>query len=176
MALRPQEIAFKYFNKEWHNLHDHERRVIERLVSRYRPPLPKDGSLTTAQRLSDRLAAIGGSWSFIIGFFIVLTAYILLNSWLLIRLGLGSFDPYPYIFLNLMLSMLAAIQAPVIMMSQNRLEQKDRARSIRDYEINVKAELEISEIAVKLEDLKELNLRQTAMLEKIVSGGGDRKA
>jgi uncharacterized membrane protein len=117
-----------------------------------------------AQRLSDRLAAIGGSWSFIIGFFVLLSAYVALNSWLLIRLGMGSFDPYPYIFLNLMLSMLAAIQAPVIMMSQNRQEQKDRTRAIRDYEINIKAELEISEIAVKLEDLKELNQQQLKIL------------
>jgi uncharacterized membrane protein len=96
--------------------------------------------LTFGQRLADRVAAIGGSWTFILGFSGLLLAYALLNS---VILASRAFDPFPYIFLNLMLSMLAAVQAPIIMMSQNRQAARDRLEARLDYEVNQKAEAQI---------------------------------
>jgi uncharacterized membrane protein len=98
---------------------------------------------TRGQVLADRVAAVGGSWGFIIAFGVVLVSWMLINSHILEDLGLHSFDAYPYIFLNLMLSMLAAIQAPLIMMSQNRQSQKDRIAARHDYEVNLRTQLEI---------------------------------
>jgi len=106
--------------------------------------------LTFGQRLSDRIAEFGGSWRFIIIFFSLLTGWIILNAWVLFH---KPFDPYPFILLNLMLSCLAAIQAPIIMMSQNRQEAKDRLRSEHDYRINLKAELEIRNLQEKMDHL-----------------------
>ena len=102
-------------------------------------------------RLADRVAAIGGSWAFIGGFCACLVLWIGLNVGL--RPFHLSFDPYPFIFLNLILSTVAAIQAPVIMMSQNRQEAKDRLRSQHDYKINLKAELEIRHLHEKVDHL-----------------------
>jgi len=104
-------------------------------------------------RLADKVAAVGGSWGFIIGFSLVLFAWMLINSKALEHLGL-TFDPYPFIFLNLMLSMLAAIQAPVIMMSQNRQAAKDRLTEKLDYEINLRAELEIMRLHEKIDQMR----------------------
>jgi uncharacterized membrane protein len=101
-------------------------------------------------RLADRVAAIGGSWGFIIAFAVVLFGWMLLNSEVLGRVGL-AFDPYPYIFLNLMLSTLAAIQAPIIMMSQNRQAYKDRLAASLDYETNLRAELDILRLHHKVD-------------------------
>ncbi len=102
-------------------------------------------------RLADRVAAVGGSWGFIIAFSLVLLGWMLLNSDVLSHWGL-AFDPYPYIFLNLMLSTLAAVQAPVIMMSQNRQAAKDRLSASLDYETNLRAELDILRLHVKLDE------------------------
>lgn len=104
------------------------------------------------ERLSDRVATVGGSWAFIIGFAVVLFGWMLLNSGVLERFGL-AFDPYPYIFLNLMLSTLAAIQAPIIMMSQNRQAAKDRLAAQLDYETNLRAELELLRLHHKVDQL-----------------------
>ncbi len=109
-----------------------------------------ESKLTFGQRLSDRIAQFGGSWTFIIFFACVLTAWIATNSAVLL---FRPFDPYPYILLNLVLSCLAAIQAPIIMMSQNRQEAKDRARASHDYQVNLKAELEIRQLHQKLDHL-----------------------
>jgi uncharacterized membrane protein len=106
------------------------------------------------QRAADAVARFGGSWTFIILFAIVLCGWVLLNSWLLSRNGGKGFDPYPYILLNLFLSMLASIQAPVILMSQNRQGEKDRLAARNDYEINLKAELEIMGLHAKMDALK----------------------
>jgi len=105
---------------------------------------------TIGQRLADRLAAFGGSWSFIIFFAFLMLGWMLVNSY---TLASRSFDPFPYILLNLVLSALAALQAPVIMMSQNRQETRDRMRSMYDYKINLKAELEIRQLHQKLDHL-----------------------
>jgi uncharacterized membrane protein len=106
--------------------------------------------LTTGQRMADKIADFGGSWTFICIFGAVLFLWMLLNSVLLIT---KPFDPYPFIFLNLILSCLAAIQAPIIMMSQNRQEERDRIQAEHDYQINLKAELEIRHLHEKLDHL-----------------------
>jgi uncharacterized membrane protein len=106
--------------------------------------------LTLGQKLADRLSDFAGSWTFIIGFIIVLVIWILINIVVLVS---KAFDPYPFILLNLVLSCLAAIQAPVILMSQNRQEQKDRLRAESDYRTNLKAELEIRHLHEKLDHL-----------------------
>jgi uncharacterized membrane protein len=106
--------------------------------------------LTFGERLSDHIASFGGSWRFIILFGVVLVLWIILNAALLVNRG---FDPYPFILLNLILSCLAAMQAPIIMMSQNRAELRDRLRSENDYKINLKAELEIRHLHEKIDHL-----------------------
>lgn len=107
-----------------------------------------DEQRTLGERLSDRVAAVGGSWTFIMLFGAVLVMWMILNSQMLTRMRL-VFDPYPYIFLNILLSTLAAIQAPVIMMSQNRQADKDRLAAAHDYEVNLEAELEILQLHEK---------------------------
>lgn len=129
-------------------------------------------NLTFGERLSDHMASFGGSWSFLIWFMLALTAWIILNGWVWHNQG---FDPYPYIFLNLILSCLASIQAPIIMMSQNRQEEKDRMRSEQDYLINLKAELEIRNLNAKMDQLMihqwqrliEIQQLQTEMMNEI---------
>lgn len=111
-----------------------------------------DEQRTLGERLSDRVAAVGGSWTFIMLFGAVLVMWMILNSQMLTRMRL-VFDPYPYIFLNILLSTLAAIQAPVIMMSQNRQADKDRLAAAHDYEVNLKAELEILQLHEKIDEL-----------------------
>jgi uncharacterized membrane protein len=106
--------------------------------------------LTFGEWLSDRIASFGGSWRFISLFGVVLVFWIILNAALLVNRG---FDPYPFILLNLILSCLAAMQAPIIMMSQNRAELRDRLRSENDYKINLKAELEIRHLHEKIDHL-----------------------
>ena len=110
----------------------------------------KEVELTFGQRLADNVAAFGGSWAFIISFFSFILIWILINIWFLAR---RPFDPFPFILLNLILSCLAAIQAPIIMMSQNRQEEKDRQRGEHDYKINLKAELEIKLLSEKIDHL-----------------------
>ena len=129
--------------------------------------------LTYGERLADRVAEFGGSWRFIIAFGVVLLAWIAINS---VALLSRPFGPYPYILLNLVLSCLAAIQAPVIMMSQNRQEAKDRLRAQHDYQVNLKAELEIRHLHWKLDQLLtdqwqkllEIQQIQTDLMEELV--------
>lgn len=109
-----------------------------------------DERATRGERLADQVAAVGGSWGFIIAFGLVLFAWVVLNTDVLGHVGL-VFDPYPFIFLNLMLSMLAAVQAPIIMMSQNRQAAKDRLAASLDFEVNLRAELEILRLHEKLD-------------------------
>ncbi|GAA4738679.1 DUF1003 domain-containing protein [Flavisolibacter ginsenosidimutans] len=106
--------------------------------------------ITFGQRVADKIASFGGSWTFIIIFFSFLALWMMINIWMLAN---KPFDPYPFILLNLILSCLAAIQAPIIMMSQNRQEDKDRQRSEHDYKVNLKAEIEIRLLHEKLDHL-----------------------
>jgi len=120
--------------------------------------------LTRGQRIADKVAEFGGSWGFIISFFIVLFIWIIINTTLMMT---RPYDPYPFILLNLILSCLAAIQAPIIMMSQNRKEQKDRLRSENDYKINLKAELEIRHIHEKLDHLTRDQWQRLLEIQKL---------
>ena len=112
---------------------------------------------TLGQKVADKVADFGGSWTFIISFFVFILLWIGVNVYFLTNTG---FDPYPFILLNLILSCLASLQAPIIMMSQNRQEEKDRERAKKDYEINLKAENEIQLLQEKLDKLIELHERK----------------
>jgi uncharacterized membrane protein len=123
-----------------------------------------DKQLTLGERLADKIADFGGSWRFISIFVSVLFLWIALNSILIIQ---KPFDPYPFIFLNLILSCLAAIQAPIIMMSQNRQESKDRLQAEYDYRINLKAELEIRHLHEKIDHLLMNQWQRLLEIQKI---------
>ncbi len=129
---------------------DEEQLIITNLLHP-----PKD-ILSKGQVISDKVANFGGSWAFIISFFIVLLIWIAYNS---IALTNFIFDPYPFILMNLILSCIAALQAPIIMMSQNRQEEKDRKRSENDYLINLKSELEIRALNQKIDFLLEEQIK-----------------
>lgn len=109
-----------------------------------------DEKPTLGQKVSDKVARFGGSWAFIIAFFTILVIWILFNTVVPVYL---KFDPYPFILMNLVLSCIAAIQAPIIMMSQNRQEEKDRKRGESDYLINLKAELELRNLHLKIDEV-----------------------
>lgn len=120
-----------------------------------------DEDLTFGQRLADKIASFGGSWPFIIIFLSLLSIWILVNS-LLVK----PYDPFPFILLNLFLSMLAALQAPVIMMSQNRANANDRIRAELDYNVNLKAEMEIAQLHQKLDGVREEILEAIGVMLK----------
>ena len=120
-----------------------------------------DSQLTFGQRIADRVAAFGGSWTFIIIFLSSMSVWMIYNSSVP-----GRFDPYPYIFLNLVLSCIAALQAPVIMMSQNRQATRDRMDDQLDYEINIRAEKEITEMRARIGEMAEALARIEAALAK----------
>ncbi len=117
---------------------------------------PPSEILTVGQKISDKVAIFGGSWRFIILFGILLTLWIIFN---VVATGYYKFDPYPFILMNLILSTIAALQAPIIMMSQNRQEEKDRMRSENDYLINLKAEMQIRSLHQKMDLLLEEQIK-----------------
>ena len=123
-----------------------------------------DERLTFGERLSDKFSGIAGSWRFIIGFMMVIIIWITINVIILVS---KPFDPYPFILLNLVLSCLAAIQAPVILMSQNRQESKDRLRSEQDYRINLKAELEIRHLHEKIDHLLSSQWQRLLQIQEV---------
>ena len=136
--------------------------LLRTQVSR-NPNLEEEERLTFGQRIADKVAAFGGSWTFIIIFGVILAIWVFINSAALFS---RHFDPYPYILLNLFLSMIASVQAPVIMMSQNRLSSKDRLKSDLDYEVNLKAELEVAHLHRKVDHIYERLEEHWARLEK----------
>ncbi len=127
-----------------------EKLILDNLIH------PPDDILTKGQKISDKVASFGGSWLFIMSFFVLLFIWIIFNTVSPIK---DSFDPYPFILMNLILSCIAALQAPIIMMSQNRVEEKDRKRSENDYLINMKAELEIRALHAKVDLLLEEQIK-----------------
>ena len=149
-----EHAARQLFARGLDELGDIERKVLERAAQR--KLVSRDinrvfaNELTFGERLADRVASFGGSWTFILLFAALLLLWTMVNTYVLHE----PFDPYPYIFLNLLLSMLAAIQAPVIMMSQNRQSIKDRLDASHDYEVNLKAEIEIMALHEKLDQLR----------------------
>ena len=152
-----EELSLRVLDKPATALDNAERRVLQSILER--EPLARNvldftnEKISFGDRLADKVAAVGGSWSFIIAFVLVLFGWMLLNSRVLDTMGL-AFDPFPYIFLNLMLSTLAAFQAPVIMMSQNRQAAKDRLAAQHDFEVNLRAELEIMRLHEKVDALR----------------------
>jgi len=181
MNQKVSEISEKLFHRKYEQLNEREKKVADRLAERspISRNLAKDFSeqSTLGQRIADRVTSFGGSWTFISIFGAVLFLWILLNFLLLIKLG-SSFDPYPYILLNLVLSMLAAVQAPIILMSQNREADKDRLSAEHDYEVNLKAELEIMALHEKVDLLREkqwselisIQQEQLKLLGQLVEG------
>ena len=129
---------------------EEEKLIVENLLH------PPKETLTRGQSISDKVARFGGSWKFIISFSVILTVWILFNT---LSPKRDDFDPYPFILMNLVLSAIAALQAPIIMMSQNRKEEKDRKRSENDYLINLKAELEVRALHQKIDLLLEEQIK-----------------
>ena len=171
-----EKYISEFLNKKLGNLTEVEKQVIQSVSKNtmISTEVEEDEKeITFGQKLADKVAEFGGSWGFIIFFMSFLVAWILLNVFWLSNHG---FDPYPFILLNLILSCIAAIQAPVIMMSQNRQEEKDRERSKKDYKINLKSELEIRELHEKIDhliihyqqDLLEIQKTQIDLLENIL--------
>ncbi len=171
-----RDAARRLLQRELEQLTPEERVVVERFISggqvsrNVRRELHE--SRTLGERVADRVAAVGGSWAFITCFGVVLVVWMVANSFLLAR----AFDPYPYILLNLVLSCLAAVQAPIIMMSQNRQAAVDRMHAENDYQVNVKSELEVLQIHEKLDLLRsrewallvEQQNRQIEMLQRLL--------
>lgn len=153
-----QHFARKRYDTDLDALPEREKKVIqhyeERLPISHNTNQEFETKLTFGQRLADNVATFGGSWTFLIIFGTILLSWVLLNSFILARRN-DAFDPYPYILLNLFLSMLASIQAPIILMSQRRQSLKDRLDAEHDYEVNLKAELEILGLHEKLDELRE---------------------
>ncbi len=157
-ATDNHRLALDYLAKDMAALENEERHVLDdikaqKVTSRDAADLA-DANATYWDRLADRVAAVGGSWAFIFTFVAILLAWMLLNTGILAQWRM-QFDPYPYIFLNLMLSMTAALQAPVIMMSQNRASAMDRLAASHDYEVNLRAELEIVRLHHRLDTMHE---------------------
>jgi uncharacterized membrane protein len=175
------EFSQKILGMPYESLDDRTKKVTRHIVERKH--ISKDTSAESGaetsfgQKAADAVANFGGSWTFIILFGLTLTAWVALNSLILIRFN-KDFDPYPYILLNLFLSMLASIQAPIILMSQNRQAQKDRLNAEHDYEVNLKAELEIMLLHEKIDLLREsqwlelisIQKEQLGLLERLMDG------
>lgn len=160
---KTEQFIERVLGKSYDTLDMRARKVADHILERRQISRNTEqiyaAETTFGQRAADTIAAFGGSWTFICLFIGVMFGWVVLNSFVLFHYG-ASFDPYPYILLNLMLSMLAAIQAPIILMSQNRQAQKDRLAAEHDYEVNLKAELEIMLLHEKLDRLREQQWRE----------------
>ncbi len=171
MSQPTDEAAKRLFHAEWERLTPHERAVIEAALHRISVPRNPNQEFadrrTFGERASDSIAAFGGSWPFILLFVATLAFWAILNTEILGPMR-AAFDPYPYIFLNLLLSMLAAIQAPIIMMSQNRQGSRDRLEAEIDHEVNVRAELAVRDMDERLHAIE----RQLAeVLDRLARAG-----
>jgi uncharacterized membrane protein len=155
MAKTLEQLSNRWLGRNSSSLSEEENRVLQSAIDRLTISRDINDSVAShaslGDRIADGMARIGGSWSFIIGFLAFLVVWTIGNAWLLSR---EAFDPYPFIFLNLVLSMVAALQAPIIMMSQNRQAARDRLDAAHDYEVNLKAEIEIMALHDKLDALR----------------------
>lgn len=153
------------FEAQMRRLGDHERRALERLFKR--GPAAKDANaafeeqLTFGQRLADKVAAFGGSWTFIGLFLVAMLLWMMWNTESRLR-----FDPYPFILLNLCLSCVAALQAPIIMMSQNRQAAKDRLMASNDYDVNLRAEMELVRLHARFDELHERDWQELVEMQR----------
>ena len=153
MSVDPDRMVRRLLGDQWQHLSNQEREIVTRIAHRVRNPEQEfHDRRTFGERASDAIAAFGGSWPFILMFLALLVIWAVLNTEILGPLR--AFDPYPFIFLNLLLSMLAAIQAPIIMMSQNRAAERDRLAAEVDHEVNVRAELAVRDIDRRLRHLE----------------------
>jgi uncharacterized membrane protein len=180
---QPEDIATKLMGSSFDALDSRAQKVARHIAQRQHiarnTTQDFDTPATFGERAADAVASFGGSWTFVGLFAAVMLAWVGLNALLLSRRG-STFDPYPFILLNLFLSMLAAIQAPVILMSQNRQSQKDRITAEHDYEVNLKAELEIMLLHDKLDQLRESQWQsllatqqeQMKLLQALAAGRG----
>ncbi|MEI8134371.1 MAG: DUF1003 domain-containing protein [bacterium] len=151
------DFSIRFFRKSYEQLELLEQNVVRTIldgvgISRNINKEFTD-QMTFGERVADKVAAFGGSWTFILIFVAILVSWVATNTYVLP--GNQIFDPYPYILLNLFLSMIAALQAPVIMMSQNRQAEKDRLEAANDYQVNLKSELEIMDLHRKMDQLRE---------------------
>jgi uncharacterized membrane protein len=171
--MHSPEFAKLIFGKAGDELGDAEKRILKR--TRERKVISTNAEddfqarASFGQRLADGIARVGGSWNFIIAFLLFLVVWVLINAVILLR---DAFDPYPFIFLNLVLSMLAAIQAPIIMMSQNRQAERDRFFAAKDYEVNLKSEIEVMGLHEKidvavLKELRDLRADVARLAEEV---------
>jgi uncharacterized membrane protein len=151
------QLAQQLLKSGFSNFSERERRVITNIAGRHHVTRNVNQAVAERQTLSDhladRVARFGGSWTFIMIFIGILVAWAVLNTITLPRYS-EAFDPYPYVFLNLILSMVAALQAPIILMSQNRQAMRDRLAAGLDYEVNLKAEIEIMALHEKLDQIR----------------------
>lgn len=171
------ELAQQLLNGGFDKFSDRERRVLTHIAKRLHVTRNVNCAIEEKQRFPDRLAdcvaRFGGSWTFIVVFSGILVAWVGLNTAVLARFG-QPFDPYPYIFLNLILSMVAAMQAPIILMSQNRQAVRDRLAANLDYDVNLKAELEIMSLhekmdCIRVDHLEKLSATQLELLERLAN-------
>ncbi len=180
---KSNDIAEKIFGVPYESLDATSKKVAQHITDRKHiarnTALGADGQASKGQRAADAVAQFGGSWTFIGLFAAILLSWIGLNSFILISYN-DAFDPYPYILLNLFLSMLAAVQAPIILMSQNRQAEKDRSSAEHDYEVNLKAELEIMLLHEKIDLLRETQWSELLEIQKeqlkLLSGLIERNA
>jgi uncharacterized membrane protein len=150
MSTDPERLARRLLGSHWQQLSRQERDTVIRIARRVRNPEQEyRDNRTLGERAADAIAEFGGSWTFILLFLAFLVGWALLNTEFLGPRH-EAFDPYPYVFLNLVLSMLAALQAPIIMMSQNRAAERDRLAAEIDHEVNVRAELAVRDIDRRL--------------------------
>ncbi len=167
MNERINHLAHLLLGQHWDALHERQQKVFKHVAER--SSITKninhayDSQTSVGERLADKVAAFGGSWTFILLFLGFLAAWAFGNT---VILSSYAIDPYPYIFLNLMLSMVAALQAPIIMMSQNRQAQKDRLAAEHDYEVNLKAEVEICQLHDKVDELRARQLAELISLQQ----------
>jgi uncharacterized membrane protein len=182
-ARTAEEIARTLLGVPFENLDDRAQEVAQRVAERHsiarNLATPGPAPVSRGQRAADAVARFGGSWTFVGLFAATMLVWVALNVGLLWRTG-TTFDPYPFILLNLFLSMLAAVQAPIILMSQNRQSEKDRISAEHDYEVNLKAELEIMLLHEKIDTLRQaqwlelidIQRRQLELLAALVAGVG----
>lgn len=174
------EISKQWLRRTPENLSEAENRVLQSAVERRTIASDANAAyasnLSTGDRIADAIARVGGSWTFILSFIAFLFVWTMLNAWLL---GQEIFDPYPFVFLNLVLSMIAALQAPIIMMSQNRQTERDRLDAAHDYEVNLKAEIEIMALHAKVEELRSQEIallcRQVSELTALLQSEVERR-
>lgn len=166
MPVSRTETAKKFLAKEIEKLSEQEREVVQRFISRGRVArnvaLEFEEHLSFGQRIADRFAEVMGSWTFIITQSLILLFWVVLN----VTAYMMHWDPYPFILLNLMLSFQAAYAAPIIMMSQNRQAEKDRLQTKNDYDVDMKAEMEIMQLHEKINELRDCYWRDLITMQQ----------